>query len=468
MSTAGAFLARWLRAAAAALEERSAERAGFGNAHARDAFEGTDSFEHAHAIAAIRRRYPDAPDHWLRFVAERTPGMAASETGDAPAAASNAANATATATSRARPQPSNVPRHEDEAAERRVGRVHRKPESRIGEDSAASRAGLLGQAPAGRLGGAAVRPTRAESRGDASGVGPHFRRQAHVEQLSEPRPEPFGAARILTTAAAAATPHPGQEGTAEKFPLADKRPRVLTGFSFPAGAAGFPADAIRAGTPRFAADRKKVVSESRAVPVTAERAQARLADGEVPPTDSIEPVAARVSARRGAEKLRFAAPSTVPNHEDGGPGPREPFQTSGSEQAAVTSGRPRRLNTAAAPAGPSMVGTAAAARAGAAGAGALTPGVAAGSVLTAGVAGGSVATAGGAAAEAASGNGAAARAIRRNAVIATSAFEEPRWPDLPAVARTCPDSQISAHGPRSYFAAPATPEGSDRWNELPF
>jgi len=60
MPALGQFLARLLRAAASLLEHRSAGEA------ARD-----DPFDRA--MTMLRRRYPDAPEHWLRFIAERTP-----------------------------------------------------------------------------------------------------------------------------------------------------------------------------------------------------------------------------------------------------------------------------------------------------------------------------------------------------------------------------------------------------------
>jgi len=62
----GKFLARQLRAVAAVLERRSAGRSG-----------SDDQFERV--MTALRRRYPDAPEHWLRFVAERTPGAGPAE-----------------------------------------------------------------------------------------------------------------------------------------------------------------------------------------------------------------------------------------------------------------------------------------------------------------------------------------------------------------------------------------------------
>lgn len=54
----GKLLARLLRSAASALERRTRDRAATDEPLER-------------TMAMLRARYPDAPEHWLRFVAER-------------------------------------------------------------------------------------------------------------------------------------------------------------------------------------------------------------------------------------------------------------------------------------------------------------------------------------------------------------------------------------------------------------
>lgn len=67
---AGKFLARLLRAVATALEGHSAGQSG-----SDDRYEGM--------MTMLRRRYPDAPEHWLHFIAERTPAPETTEPGPA-------------------------------------------------------------------------------------------------------------------------------------------------------------------------------------------------------------------------------------------------------------------------------------------------------------------------------------------------------------------------------------------------
>jgi hypothetical protein len=62
------FLARLLRAAAAVLERRTSGQAA--TVHAFD-----------RAMAMLQQRYPDAPEHWLRFIAERTPAAGTAGSG---------------------------------------------------------------------------------------------------------------------------------------------------------------------------------------------------------------------------------------------------------------------------------------------------------------------------------------------------------------------------------------------------
>lgn len=413
MNDIGAFLARWLRAAAAALERRSAAQPEFDRAPERDPLERT--------LAALRRRYPEAPEHWLRFVAERAPALYASGTGASTGSASEAA----------RPNDAAADAEQDETAEReaRGARLHREP--RFAERAYELPTPPRGRTAAGFVGdsvaSAAASPSHAERPAGRFVMRPRFRPQTPPAQGSTASTTRAGQVAVGVTAL------PRRDGLPDSFPkvettetaaTADKTSRVSTRFRFPlrriTHARHAESDATSAPPP------DRTVPAAGPMQGEVRRAAAPLHRPPAPvhgPAAPMHRPALAVSAARGAETSRFAplAASTAAPNPDGGTRRRPlPSRPGAAERPPGVSSRAPRFEP-----GPRLE----------------TPRTPAATAI----------------------------AARANTVIAASTVDEPKWPELPPSRSVGPDARLAADGAQPpHFAEPPRAERPDRWNALPF
>jgi hypothetical protein len=504
MTDVGTFLARLLRAAASALERRGAEPAAFDDtfrphtpernafqrhASEQDALEPDgferDAIERAfeRTMAGLRRRYPDAPEHWLRFVAERTPAAAraaeagaASSPAPAPApAAVEIVSPTTTPTPLAAAAPVTAAAARDAAAQRGIGAAGRHERS----------------------------SRQAISRDVA--VRPRFRPSAPPEQDPATRDDPSLDARETLPRAERhveniLNSHSQNSPDSAGLSRGKQLPRVLRRFGSPADPTfRAPNTAFAAGTSRDDANREVPANGMHAECAAVRRTPSELSDRAAPSTMTIERHARGVSPMASIEARRFAtrdaapaargtaarpeeelAPAASANHATGGtPKRSRQIGTAAVDTETTAAGTVRFRRSAAASA---ALGTAAAVTGDAAGTRARIPDPATADAETAGATMTGSAMAVAATAGAVSKGAARVRFPRtsgvgfttneRSAADGADSVAEPKWPDLPPGSSLALPS--SSYGPRQYvahfadFAEPPRTEGPDRWNALPF
>lgn len=193
----GKLLARVLRSAASALERRT-----------RDRTASDEPFERT--LAVLRERYSDAPEHWLRFVAERM--SLAGSTMDTAEADDNSGRAT---------------------PPMRIGkRPRRRGHDRAsGPQAAAEPAAVAGGQPSGARRGESG-ASSPEHRTSAARRSVNDAARASVAPRSPAPTTPRAAFRVPRFRGRAASPRQTGEGIGAIFPRPDTAPRVVRRFSF--------------------------------------------------------------------------------------------------------------------------------------------------------------------------------------------------------------------------------------------